>query len=158
MPSIPFSAFSNHAASRSLSEMAMDAANAVSSNAIASSFDMFGLHNTTRSLSGISSRTSVNGSAILAMEQRHTIQVLAVTTSSFSIASVLLALYWFFMMRRNFRRDLILLLIVGDFWKSMVYWVFAINTFAQGPVHTKGNFCQATGFFLSQGLESCGMS
>jgi len=103
-------------------------------------------------------RGDVNGSAILAMKQRHHIQQLAIGTSSISIITVLVALYWFFMMRRNFRRDLILLLIVGDLWKSMWYWIFSVHTLSTGPVASGSAFCESTGFFLSQGLESCGTS
>ena len=106
--------------------------------------------------SGLSSSTSVNGSAIYAQEQRHTIQLLATTTSCVSIVSALAAIYWFCIMRRNFRRDLVLLLIVGDFAKSFVYMLFSAVTFAKGQVKTGSSFCVASGYLLQMSLDSCG--
>lgn len=110
----------------------------------------------TRSASGLGSADSVNASAVLAMQQRHTIQVMATATSSVSITATICAMYWFCMMRRNFRRDLVLLLITGDFFKTIQYLIFSVVTFSRGPVSTTSNFCQASGFMLQVGLQACG--
>lgn len=60
------------------------------------------------------------------------------------------------MMRRNFRRDLVLLLIIGDFWKSLWFLVGSAVTLAGGQVATETAFCQASGYFLQVGAEACG--
>ena len=107
-------------------------------------------------LKSIASATSVNASTILHANQRHTIQVLATATSSLIIAAALCALYWFCMMRRNFRRDIVLLLIVADLWRSATYLSFAAVTFANGPVTTEQGWCQASGYMLIMGTQMCG--
>ncbi|KXT14255.1 hypothetical protein AC579_6702 [Pseudocercospora musae] len=96
-----------------------------------------------------------NASAILAQTQQYQLQVIASTFSSVSIIAALCALYWFCMMRRNFRRDLVLLLIIGDCWKSSWFLIFASTTLARGHIHTESSFCQASGYFLQAGLEAC---
>ncbi|WPH04390.1 Hypothetical protein R9X50_00728100 [Acrodontium crateriforme] len=58
-------------------------------------------------------------------------------------------------MRRNFRRDLVLLLIAGDLGKNVVYMVFSIQTFVHGQVHTASAFCTGTGYALQMSLGSC---
>ncbi len=107
-------------------------------------------------VSGLDRAMSVNASAILAYEQRHQIQVVATVTSTVSITASLLAIYWFCLMRRNFRRDLVLLLIMGDFWKSFVYLLYATATFARGQLQTTSGFCQVGGYMLTAGIEACG--
>ncbi|KAK0934993.1 G protein-coupled receptor gpr1 [Friedmanniomyces endolithicus] len=106
-------------------------------------------------VSGLDRAMSVNASAILAYDQRHQIQVVATATSTVSITASLLAIYWFCLMRRNFRRDLVLLLIMGDFWKSFVYLLYATATFARGQLHTTSGFCQVGGYMLTAGIEAC---
>jgi len=149
------SAAADHALSsiRPILTKALDSSNASSTNGhhVQAAF-----HILERAATGLTRTTSVNASSILAMEQRHTIQVMATATSSVSIAAVLLALYWFFLMRRNFRRDLVLLLIIGDLWKSLWYWTYSVVAFTRGQVRSQSKFCQVSGFFLEQGLESCG--
>ncbi|KAK5745976.1 G protein-coupled receptor gpr1 [Elasticomyces elasticus] len=105
--------------------------------------------------SGLGSVMSVNASTILAAHQRHQIQILATATSTLSIFASLCAMYWFCLMRRNFRRDLVLLLITGDFWKSIVYLSYASVTFARGQLQTRSKSCQAGGYMLTVGIESC---
>ncbi|KAM3424465.1 hypothetical protein BST61_g6469 [Cercospora zeina] len=83
------------------------------------------------------------------------LQIIASTFASVSVLAATCAIYWFCMMRRNFRRDLVLLLIVGDFWKSMWFLVFSATTLAKGNIATESSFCQATGYFLQLGLEAC---
>lgn len=104
----------------------------------------------------VSNFSSVNSSAILDLSERHTIQVMATVTSTVSLAFALLAIYWFILMRRNFRRDLILLLIVGGGWKSLWFLVFSAFTFANGPVETGMVFCQLSGYFSQIGFVACG--
>lgn len=99
---------------------------------------------------------SVNEAAILALHQRHTLQVIATVCGSISILATLIAVYWFCMMRRSFRRDLILLLFVGDFFKSFWIMCFACYTFVHGPVPSASTFCQANGYLLQVSLELCG--
>ena len=105
---------------------------------------------------GLSNFNSINATAILAMNQQHVLQVVATTTSSLSLLSALCAVYWFCMMRRNFRRDLVLLLIAGGSWKSLWFVTFSIKTFVSGTVLTETAFCQAAGYMLQVGFELCG--
>lgn len=109
----------------------------------------------TRGLDHLGNASAVNASAILAMQQRHTIQVMATATSAVSITAAICALYWFCMMRRNFRRDLVLLLVVGDFWKSLWFLIYAAVTFARGPISTHSAFCQGSGYLLQMGIMMC---
>ena len=106
--------------------------------------------------SGLGNYSSVNASAVQSMHQRYVIQVLATTTSSISLLAASCAIYWFCMMRRNFRRDLVLLLIIGGMFKSFVFTLFGAVTFANGPVSTDGAVCQASGYMLQLAFELCG--
>lgn len=103
------------------------------------------------------SSDDVRNSQILAMEQRREIQIIAIATSSISLLAAICAMYWFVMMRRNFRRDLILLLICGDFWKSLWCWTYAVVAVGYKQTMDSGApFCQTGGYFLQVGFESCG--
>lgn len=113
-------------------------------------------HDFTMQTSGLGDYNAVNASAILEMSQRHTIQVVATVTSSISLAAAICAMYWFIIMRRNFRRDLVLMLIAGGFWKSLWFFIHSLVTFARGPVKTESAFCQASGYLLQVGFEACG--
>ena len=99
-----------------------------------------------------------NASAILARTQQYQLQVIATTFSTISILAAICAIFWFCMMRRNFRRDLVLLLILGDCWKSAWFLVFSITTLIKGHIYTGSSFCQASGYFLQLGLETCDVS
>ena len=46
-------------------------------------------------INGLGNVMSVNASGILAMQQRHDIQVMATATSTISMTAVLCAIYWF---------------------------------------------------------------
>lgn len=105
--------------------------------------------------SGLGADGAFNASSILARQQQYKIQVIATTFSSCSIAATLCAIYWFCMMRRNFRRDLVLLLICGDFWKAAWFLVFSATTLGHGHIETESSFCQASAYFLQVGLEAC---
>jgi hypothetical protein len=97
-----------------------------------------------------------NATIVMANHQRFTIRVIATTCSSISLASALLAIYWFYMIRRNFRRDLVLLLILGGSWKSLWFLIFSGVTFKHGDIPSSSPFCQASGYLLLVGFESCG--
>lgn len=97
-----------------------------------------------------------NATIAMAEQQRLVVRAMATSISSISLASALLAVYWFYMMRRNFRRDLVLLLILGGSWKSLWFLVFSAVTVVHGSVSSDSAFCQASGYFLLLGFESCG--
>lgn len=101
---------------------------------------------------------SINATVAMAEHKREIIRAVATSVTTLSLGSALLAVYWFCMMRRNFRRDLVLLLILGGSWKSLWFLIFSGATFADGPVRTESAFCQASGYFLLVGFESCGES
>lgn len=46
-----------------------------------------------------------NPSGIFLKEQNRTVQIVAIVAAIFSITACLTTVYWFFMMRRNFRRQ-----------------------------------------------------
>ncbi|CAK4030373.1 G -coupled receptor [Lecanosticta acicola] len=96
-----------------------------------------------------------NASAIMLPSQENQIQVIATTFSSVSILAAICAMYWFLMMRRNFRRDLVLMLICGDFWKAAWFLVFASLSLSNGDIPTTSSFCQASGYLLQAGIEAC---
>ncbi|KAK4251333.1 G protein-coupled glucose receptor regulating Gpa2-domain-containing protein [Corynascus novoguineensis] len=76
----------------------------------------------------------------------HILRILLILSSTFASISVLstwFALYW-----------LILLLVKGDFVKSIVLLVYAIVSFAQGKVPRSSTFCQISGFALAVGIEA----
>lgn len=105
---------------------------------------------------GIGDSKNFNASMILAASQQHVIQVVATCTSSISLIAAVCAVYWFCMMRRNFRRDLVLLLIAGGSWKSLWFVVFSAQTFIGGTIETNTSFCQGSGYMLQVGFEMCG--
>lgn len=100
----------------------------------------------------------VNATVTMAEYQRFVIRAVATSVSAISLASALLAVYWFYMMRRNFRRDLVLLLILGGSWKSLWFLIFSGVTFVHGSIASQSAFCQASGYLLLVGFESCGRS
>lgn len=94
--------------------------------------------------------------SLFTMSQKVTIRIIATTTSSVSIAASLLAVYWFVNMRRNFRRDLVLLLIIGEFFKNLWFLVFSTYSLAQGDLATESGLCLANGYLLTASIETCG--
>lgn len=99
---------------------------------------------------------AVNATVAMAEHQRFIIRGVATTAAVVSLASALLAVYWFCMMRRNFRRDLVLLLILGGSWKSLWFLIFSVATFVHGSISSGSPFCQVSGYALLVGFESCG--
>ncbi|KAI6841092.1 hypothetical protein KC340_g10619 [Hortaea werneckii] len=106
-------------------------------------------------VASLSNTNHFNASARMALEQRHTIRLLASSTSVFSIGAATCAVYWFYMMRRNFRRDLVLLLIMGDFWKSLWFLTFACITYTHERIRSESAVCQVSGFMLQMGTMMC---
>ncbi|KAK3678172.1 G protein-coupled receptor gpr1 [Recurvomyces mirabilis] len=107
---------------------------------------------------GLSMATSVNASAILAMHERHEVQVMATVMATLSITACLCAMYWFLLMRRNFRRDLVLLLILSDFWKSLWFLIQASVIFTHGQLKTDSTSCQVGGYMITMSIEACDLS
>ncbi|KAI6880206.1 hypothetical protein KC360_g7405 [Hortaea werneckii] len=111
--------------------------------------------NTFPQVASLNSANNFNASARMALEQRHTIRLLASSTSVFSILAATCAVYWFYLMRRNFRRDLVLLLIVGDFWKSLWFLTFACVTYTHERIRSESVVCQVSGYMLQMGIMMC---
>ncbi|ESZ92857.1 hypothetical protein SBOR_6765 [Sclerotinia borealis F-4128] len=86
------------------------------------------------------------------------LQKLALAFASVSVASSILAFYWFMRMRRSFRHDLIMILIQSDMFKALWFMVFPIVVFLHGPIADDSKFCQISGFFLSLGIEASDIS
>lgn len=107
---------------------------------------------------GLWSSSSVDAAGILAAQQRRQIQILCSAMASVSIFAAMCAIYWFVMMRRNYRRDLVLMLILGDFYKSLWYLIHGSVNFARSQVTSQEAFCQVSGFMLQVGLQACGKS
>ena len=108
----------------------------------------------------------------LSASQMNTLQCLALAFATTSVASAILAFYWFVKMRRSFRHEyvrspkgagrlltwdsLIMLLIQSDMFKALWFMVYPIVTFSSGPVQNSSKFCQINGFFLAWGIEASG--
>jgi G protein-coupled receptor GPR1 len=105
---------------------------------------------------GLWSATSVDAKGILAAQQRRHIQTVCAAMASISICAAICAIYWFWMMRRNYRRDLVLMLILGDFYKSMWYLIYGSVNFGRSQVQSDEAFCQVSGFMLQMALQACG--
>jgi G protein-coupled receptor GPR1 len=84
----------------------------------------------------------------------HAILCVGVACASLSLLAALISLRWFLLIRRSYRHHLILFLILSDTWKSLWYFVFPIVVLTRGKVNSSSDFCQASGFLLSLGLES----
>ncbi|PKS09136.1 hypothetical protein jhhlp_003750 [Lomentospora prolificans] len=82
------------------------------------------------------------------------LKLTSLTCSAVSVLSALVTFYWFTRMRRSFRHDLIMLLIQSDMFKALWFMIFAIVNFIHGPVLSSSAFCQASGFFLTVGIEA----
>jgi hypothetical protein len=109
-----------------------------------------------RATTGLGNSHSVDAAGILALQQRRQIQVLCTAMASVSIFAAICAIYWFCMMRRNYRRDLVLMLILGDFYKSLWYLIHGSVNLARSQVTSDESFCQVSGFMLQMGLQACG--
>lgn len=106
--------------------------------------------------SGLWAAASVDAAGILAAQQRRTIQIVCAAMASVSISAAACAIYWFWTMKRNYRRDLVLMLILGDFYKSLWYLIHGSVNFGRSQVKSEEAFCQVSGYMLQVGLQSCG--
>nr|POF03498.1 hypothetical protein CFP56_72023 [Quercus suber] len=106
--------------------------------------------------SDLQGTASFNATAVLAGQQGHTIAILTTVTSCVSFTATLFAIYWFCMMRRNFRRSLVALLIVADLVKSLCLLVQSSSSMSPGGLHTGSSLCQVTGYVFLASSESCG--
>lgn len=101
-----------------------------------------------RGLGAISQQTSS-----YTRQEQHIEQVVAVASASISMVSALISFYWFATMKRNFRHQLIMLLIGSDMFKALWYWIPPITVLAgRGPI--SHGFCQGAGFLLAMGIEA----
>ncbi|KAI9723989.1 MAG: hypothetical protein M1812_000707 [Candelaria pacifica] len=85
--------------------------------------------------------------------QQVILQIVALTSAGTSFLAALMTTYWFVKMRRSFRHNLILFMIVSDSIKAICYIVFPIVQFVEEIVPAPSAFCQTSGFFLSLGIE-----
>jgi G protein-coupled receptor GPR1 len=103
-------------------------------------------------------RTSSTQSLGHGLEQQHPYhRVLVAISLGLGLLSTLataFAFYWFVRMKRSFRHDLIMLLIVSDFIKSAWFVIFPIVDYTHGPIASESAFCQLSGFSLAVGVES----
>lgn len=106
--------------------------------------------------SALTKRTVVHGSTYT-QYQRNVVHQLAAATASITLAAQFLAVYWFCLMRRNFRRDLIFLLILGGLFKSVWFLIFSSVAFVkEDSIGTGTPFCLVGGYFLQSGISACG--
>lgn len=114
-------------------------------------------------LSSLPSNTQVMGlgghlksTEIFTPAQSRVIQICATVFATISVVSTLIALYQLLMLKRNYRRSLILLLVLGDFFKSVWFLVFASVSLSVNGIDTASAFCQGNGFLLQAAQEACG--
>lgn len=106
--------------------------------------------------SQLSDTSQAATTVVLGAKQTLVVQIVAVCMASISITATLFALYWFCMMRRNYRRDLVLMLILGDLYKSLWYVIYGSVAVSRGSIEDGGAFCEVNGFMLQASLTSCG--
>lgn len=87
-------------------------------------------------------------------QQNRAVLIAGLTCACFSVLTTLLTLRWFILMKRSFRHKLIMFLICSDTFKALWYFLFPVVVFSRGPVSSSSAFCQASGFFLSVGIEA----
>lgn len=103
-----------------------------------------------RGLGGISEKSNN-----YTRQEQHIQQVVAVASASISMLSAFVSFYWFVKMKRNFRHQLIVLLIGSDMFKALWYWIPSISILA-GRDPIPHDFCQGAGFLLAVGVEASG--
>ncbi|KAI5201662.1 hypothetical protein E4T39_05122 [Aureobasidium subglaciale] len=97
----------------------------------------------------------LNPSTVISPEWSRAIRIVATVSSSSSVIGTLITIYWFFMMRRNFRRNLVLYLVLADFLKSLWYISFSGVSLRRGSIDTHSSFCQGFGFLLQASTIAC---
>lgn len=124
----------------------------------------------------LGSTDTTDAAPALTASQSRILQCLALSFSTVSVASAILAFYWFMKMQRIFRHEyasthtlelfrygllmvlgsLVMLLIQSDMFKALWFMIFPIVTFISGPVASNSRFCQVNGFFITIGIEASG--
>ncbi|KAL2070776.1 hypothetical protein VTL71DRAFT_13802 [Oculimacula yallundae] len=122
----------------------------LSSGPFADAMAMARIHLEARGLGG----NNTSSAPSLSDSQKNTLQILALTFSTISVASSVLTFYWFMKMRRSFRHDLIMLLIQSDMFKALWFMIYPIVVFVNGPVRDTSAFCQVNGFMIALGIEA----
>ncbi|KAK6363404.1 hypothetical protein TWF730_000835 [Orbilia blumenaviensis] len=92
--------------------------------------------------------------ATLTREQLKIVRIIALCSSAITLIASAIVLHWFVRMKRNFRRQLIMILIICDSWKSLWSFIFPAVALANTNVGTTSTFCQASGFFFAFGIET----
>jgi len=87
-------------------------------------------------------------------QQNQAVLIAGLACACFSVLATLITLRWFILMKRTFRHNLIMFLILSDTFKALWYFLFPVVVLSRGPVASSSGFCQATGFFLAVGIES----
>ncbi|KAK1975251.1 G protein-coupled glucose receptor regulating Gpa2-domain-containing protein [Colletotrichum cereale] len=82
------------------------------------------------------------------------VQSASLAVAALSFTSVTIALYWFSRTRRSFRHNLIMLLMSSYMLMSLWLIIFPIVYLKTGSVTSGSSFCQASGFFISVGIEA----
>jgi hypothetical protein len=147
----------DHAAHQLINLISRAASEAEENDRMASAdFARANLTSVLKTTTGLWNSHSVDAAGILASQQRRQIQIVCAAMASVSISAAMCAIYWFCMMKRNYRRDLVLMLILGDFYKSLWYLIHGSVNFARSQVTSDESFCQVSGFMLQMGLQACG--
>ncbi|RDL30673.1 uncharacterized protein BP5553_10018 [Venustampulla echinocandica] len=97
---------------------------------------------------------TTNSSLQLTNAEGTILQTLALVFAALSVASSILAFYWFVKMRRSFRHDLIMLLIQSDMFKALWFMIYPIVAFSQSSLSSNPTFCLVNGFLVSLGIEA----
>ncbi|KAK6332313.1 hypothetical protein TWF696_003032 [Orbilia brochopaga] len=90
----------------------------------------------------------------LTPDQLKIVRIIALVSSSITLVASAIVLHWFVRMRRNFRRQLIMILILCDSWKSLWSFIFPTVALSNTGIATTSDFCQASGFFFAFGIEA----
>ncbi|EWC45428.1 hypothetical protein DRE_00827 [Drechslerella stenobrocha 248] len=90
----------------------------------------------------------------LSPNQLRTIRIIALASSSVTLIAAAIVLHWFVRMKRSFRRQLIMILILCDSFKSLWSFIFPAVALANGGAKPANDFCQTTGFFYAAGIEA----
>ncbi|GAM90175.1 hypothetical protein ANO11243_082150 [Dothideomycetidae sp. 11243] len=101
---------------------------------------------------------NINVKSLFTVREKLAIQYVSLSFASLSLVACLVALYWFSIMGRNFRRTLVLMLLISDMFKSLWYVIFPAVSIIAGGIESGSRFCNAGGYLLQVGIESCDMA
>lgn len=108
------------------------------------------------------------------LNEKRTIQMVALVCSFASLAIIAVTFYWFLRMRRRIRHKyvdhvvrcfihvrmteirLIMLHVMGGFVRELWYLIFSIIILGGADVTTQSPVCQVSGFFINFGSEVTG--